>query len=549
MDAAGNMTKEVEVAAAVLLRGEEFLLACRPQGKAYAGYWEFPGGKVEAGESIHDALVRELWEEMGIAVTHATPWLTRRFVYPHARVCIHFWRVTDWKGEIGVVAPLEHSAVSWQALRGPLSVAPMLPANTPILKALSLPTVMAITHAEAQGTAAELHRLRHGLPGGNVCIQLRDRALAADVRRQWAHEVAALAATQAAPLLVSEDGSGNGVALAGEIDAAGVHLTADALAHCAVRPDFRWAGASCHTAEELERAETLGLDYALLGPVLPTPSHPEAAGIGWEGFARLVENRSLPVFALGGQTRDTLATAQRHGAHGIAMLRGALRSSVGGSGEDFRPGAETGRRFEQLALRHHTDARLCRQLAQELVARYEAAGRHYHTTAHLDFMLVQLAPLAASVQDVDAVLFALFYHDAIYLPTRDDNEAQSADLAAERLAQLGLPSGRIQKIRQMILATRDHALSDDADTNILTDIDLASLGQPRSAYLRMATEVRQEYACYDEAIWNAGRRRVLEHFLARPQIYNTPHFQMRLERIARENLEYEGKTLAARAGQ
>ncbi|GHT87877.1 hypothetical protein AGMMS49960_02590 [Betaproteobacteria bacterium] len=541
------MTEEVEVAAAVLLRGEEFLLACRPEGKAYAGYWEFPGGKVEAGESVQDALVRELWEEMGIAITQATPWQTRRFVYPHARVCIHFWRVSAWKGEIGVVAPLEHSAIAWQPLRGPVSVAPLLPANTPILKALSLPAVMAITHAEAQGMEAELHRLRQGAQGGEVCIQLRDRGLAADARRRWAHEVAALAAAHADPVLVSEDGAGSGVALAGEIGAVGVHLTAAALGCCTARPDFSWVGASCHTAEELERAETLGLDYAILGPVLPTPSHPEAAGIGWEGFARLVENRELPVFALGGQTRDTLASAQAHGAHGIAMLRGALQRGVGGGVEACRPGAEAGRRFEALALRHHTDASLCRRLAEEIVAHYEAAGRYYHTTAHLDFMLAQLASVAASVQDEDAVLFALFYHDVIYIPAHDDNETQSADLAADRLARLGLPSERIQKVRQMILATRDHASADDADTNILTDIDLASLGQPRSAYLRMATEVRQEYARYDEATWNAGRRRVLEHFLARPRIYKTPHFQMRLEKMARENLEYECKTLAARA--
>ncbi|MDR2164607.1 MAG: thiamine phosphate synthase [Zoogloeaceae bacterium] len=346
-----NAPKPVEVAAAVLCQEGRFLLARRPEGKVCAGYWEFPGGKVEAGESVHEALVRELWEEMGITVTRATPWLTRRFIYPHASVRVHFWRVTEWTGEIDVTAPLEHEALAWQPCRGPApTVAPILPTNAPILKALALPTVMAITHNSNPGPAdsnsansdpansdpadssasmrrgsdRELQRLVEGLRGGDICVQLRDRDLSPAARRRWAHVVQTLAAAHAAPMFVSEDGSGEGAALAREIGAAGLHLTSSALTHCAVRPDFPWAGASCHTAEELELAETLGLDYALLGPVLPTPSHPETAGLGWETFARLVKNRGLPVFAIGGQDRTTCAVAQQHGAHGIAALRGRL---------------------------------------------------------------------------------------------------------------------------------------------------------------------------------------------------------------------------------
>lgn len=312
-------TKIVEVAAAVMLSkdGREFMLACRPEGKVYAGYWEFPGGKVEPGETVRQALVRELQEELGINVTQASPWLNRRFVYPHAHVHIHFWRVTDWEGEVGITAPLEHSAVAWQPLGGPNKVEPMLPANAPILKALALPCQMAITQAETAGVEKELERLELALDRGLGLIQIRDRGLPPAQRLWFAESVMSLARPRKALVLVSED-----EALARRIGAHGLHLTSTGLAQASARPDFEWVGASCHRPEELQRAELLELDYALLGPVLPTPSHPEALGLGWEGFARQVEACTLPVFALGGQNPELLQEAQSHGAHGIAMLRG-----------------------------------------------------------------------------------------------------------------------------------------------------------------------------------------------------------------------------------
>lgn len=309
----------VQVAAAVMLSrdGREFMLACRPEGKVYAGYWEFPGGKVEPGETVRQALVRELQEELGITVTRASPWLHRYFVYPHAHVHIHFWRVTDWEGEVGITAPLEHSAVAWQPLDGPNRVEPMLPANAPILKALSLPCRMVITQAENRGVEQELQRLQGALDRGLGLIQLRDRNLPPAARLRFAESLMTLARPHQARVVVSED-----EALARRIGADGVHLTSANLRTCATRPDFEWVGASCHDAWELKQAETLGLDYALLGPVLPTLSHPGAPVLGWEGFERLVASSTVPVFALGGQTEDLLEEAQAHGAHGIAMLRG-----------------------------------------------------------------------------------------------------------------------------------------------------------------------------------------------------------------------------------
>lgn len=313
------MTKIVEVAAAVMLRanGREFLLAQRPEDKVYAGYWEFPGGKVEPGETVRQALIRELQEELGITVTACSPWLTRQFTYPHATVRLNFWRVTAWDGEIGITAPLEHSAVEWQKTGAAASVAPILPANDPILKALSLPTTMAITMAENEGTERQLERLEEALNAGLRLIQIRDKTLPPAQRLWFAEAVRQLARSHGALLVINDDEQ-----LARRIGADGLHLSAARLAACQQRPDFTWVGASCHSAAEISRAGELGLDYALLGPVLPTPTHPESSGLGWAEFESLLAGNTLPVFALGGMKTEMMAEAQAHGAHGLALMRG-----------------------------------------------------------------------------------------------------------------------------------------------------------------------------------------------------------------------------------
>ena len=313
------MSQIVEVAAAVMLRadGREFLLAQRPEGKVYAGYWEFPGGKVEPGETVRAALIRELQEELGITVTVCSPWLTRQFTYPHATVRLNFWRVTAWEGEIGITAPLEHSAVEWQETGAAATVAPILPANDPILTALSLPTMMAITNAEQEGTERQLERLEEALSGGLRLIQIRDKGWPPAQRLWFAEAVCRLARGHGALVVINDD-----EAIARQVGADGVHLSAARLLACTQRPDFAWVGASCHDEAEITRAGELGLDYALLGPVLATPTHPEASGLGWPEFARRLAGNTLPTLALGGMKPEMLADAQTHGAHGIALMRG-----------------------------------------------------------------------------------------------------------------------------------------------------------------------------------------------------------------------------------
>ena len=310
-----RQASRIEVVAAVICNErDEFLLAQRPAGKVYAGYWEFPGGKVEDGETAAAALRRELHEELGIDAVTAYPWLTRDFDYDHAAVRLRFFRVIEWTGELH---GREQQRFVWQSVRA-ITVAPLLPANGPILRALELPHVYGITCAGEVGREAFMARLERSLQNGLRLIQVREKQLADDALRAFASEVVALGHRFGARVLV------NGVTgVAAQSRADGVHLTAAQLMAAARRPDCDWCGASCHDATELARAREIGADFVVLGPVNATPSHPGAKLLGWQQFAQLIRDYPLPVYALGGMRPGDLAHAWSRGAHGISMMRGA----------------------------------------------------------------------------------------------------------------------------------------------------------------------------------------------------------------------------------
>jgi len=313
--------KLTRVSAAVILRNEgaTYLLAQRPPGKAYAGYWEFPGGKVEAGESFADALVRELQEELGITVTAMTPWMTRHFVYPHARVEIRFFRVTAWEGELH---PHEHTDTAWLNTRDmaggkdleQMPVSPVLPANTPILRALALPDVYALTNAGEAGVDAELARIERARP---LLVQVREKQLDTEARLKFAREVVRRVHAYGGHVLLN-----GSVEEAMAVGADGVHLSSVALMACDARPALPLVFASCHTAGELAKASSLGLDAVVLGSVKATPTHPEQTPLGWQAFADLIAGYALPVYAIGGMRSDDVVTAKEASAQGVAMMRG-----------------------------------------------------------------------------------------------------------------------------------------------------------------------------------------------------------------------------------
>jgi 8-oxo-dGTP diphosphatase len=306
----------VEVVAAVILRDDgRFLLARRPAGKAYAGYWEFPGGKIENGESADDALRRELHEELGVDAVTAFPWVTRDYDYSHAAVHLRFFRVVGWRGE---PRGREAQQLAWQSTRD-LTVAPLLPANGPILRALALPPVYGISFAAGLGVEVWEQRFESALERGLELVQIREKEMSGEDLQALAARALQTARRSGARVLVN----GN-FDVARRCGADGIHLTSAQLHSLDRRPEgFDLVGASCHDAGELDQAHRIDADFVVLGPVRPTATHPGAKPLGWSRFAALIGNYPVPVYALGGMRPSDLETAWRAGAHGISMMRGA----------------------------------------------------------------------------------------------------------------------------------------------------------------------------------------------------------------------------------
>lgn len=176
-----------------------------------------------------------------------------------------------------------------------------------------------------------------------------------------------------------------------------------------------------------------------------------------------------------------------------------------------------------------------------LARRYDEEHRAYHGLAHIRHVLATVDMLLAeqpSVDDPAAVRLAAWFHDAVYDPRADDNEAASARLAQRELADLGIDEARIGRVAQLILATSDHRPRGD-DAKVLVDADLAILAADPVTYDVYRRAIRVEYGHLDEATFRSGRTKVLEAFLAREQIYATRVMRARGEAVARRNLRTE----------
>ena len=301
----------IEVAAGVLTdaRGRVLLMQRKP-GTHLAGTWEFPGGKLEAGEGIEAALARELHEELGIDAQAFEPLISLPWHYPEKYVRLHALRVADWHGE---PQAREGHPLRWLPLED-MDPNEMPPADRPIVTALRLPPFYAISPAGLNEDQV-LTWLRSAK--SDALLQLRLPGCDRAKMRAILHDALGRHAIPRDRLLVNGD-----IELACEFRI-GVHLRAAQLCELHARPLPRgqWVGASCHDAEELELAGQMDADFAVVGPVNATASHPHAAPLGWRSFETLTYDARLPVYALGGVGVDDLDRARAAGAQGIAGIR------------------------------------------------------------------------------------------------------------------------------------------------------------------------------------------------------------------------------------
>lgn len=311
----------IHVAVAVIedARGR-ILISRRPDHLHQGGYWEFPGGKLEPGETIGQALKREIHEELGLQVTEHCPLIRFTHEYPDRSVLLDAHRVTAYSGH---AQGLEGQELAWVP-PAELQDYHLLPADLPIVTAVQLPDRYLIT-PEPGDVPQFLTQLEKALEGGIRLVQLRAKSLSEEQICPLAKEVLQLCRQQSARLLLN-----GAVGLVEELGIDGVHLTSRQLMGLDKRPlgKHRLVAASCHNGSELAQAQRLGLDFAVLSPVLPTGSHPEVPPLGWDGFASLLDKVALPVYALGGMQGNHCDTAWINGAQGVAGITGLWEQEI-----------------------------------------------------------------------------------------------------------------------------------------------------------------------------------------------------------------------------
>ncbi len=309
----------VHVAVGVIQDADGRILVSRRHVKQHqGGLWEFPGGKLEGNESVYEALRRELREELGIDVQRAVPFKLLDYQYEDKCVRLDVWRVLEFRGE---PCGLESQPITWRAL-GELKEEDFPAANHAIIAALHLPPLLAITPPSLT-TSTLSKQFEHYAQQGVELVQLRQPSLDEEDFVRLA-KVAVCEAEKVGLRLVFNCGSQLFSTLNTEFDArrVGLHLNSSRLLTQLSRPvgSEVLLGASCHTLAELQHAEKIGVDYAMLSPVCEL-KHEDGTLLEWEGFAELARQVNLPIYALGGVTRDDLKLAKQSGAIGIAGIR------------------------------------------------------------------------------------------------------------------------------------------------------------------------------------------------------------------------------------
>jgi len=305
----------VHVAVGVIVDDRKRVLTSLRSHKLHqGGLWEFPGGKLEPGESVLHALQRELTEELGISIDPLTCFPLKKLVhrYPDKTVLLDIWQVNTYSGE---PRGLQGQPVVWQAI-DELDPAKFPAADLSIIRILQLPECIAIS-----GEFCSMDQLRLGLQNlaaKNIqLVQLRKPDASVNDFLAFSRTAADLCRRLQISLQVNAHPT-----VAAEIPGVGLHINSATLAtlECRPVPSDVLFSASCHNLEELRQAEFLDVDFAFLSPVKLSASHPDILPLGWSGFGKMANQVSIPVYALGGMALSDLSTARRNGAHGIAAI-------------------------------------------------------------------------------------------------------------------------------------------------------------------------------------------------------------------------------------
>jgi 8-oxo-dGTP diphosphatase len=324
-------TPVVEVAVCVVQTPDgRVLLAERTSRQMAAGFWELPGGKIEAGEAPAQAAARELTEETGLTPVGVTPWLSYEHQFPTKRLRLHFFRTLGWQGS---PHGREGQRLAWVDPRAP-HVGPVLPSNNRALFALSMPRAYMVAdfsaHSSSDGFLASVH---DALSGGATLMRVRMTAISPGQTASLLARVAGLAAAfPAASILSSTTMDARRAGLAG------VHSGTSALRQLTARPPVRLWSATCHDEADLARAVWLGADFVVLSPILYDPDLPGQASIGWDGLRRYVAASPVRIYAHGGLTQADAQAARQAGAAGLVLACRSARSiSEHGNGAKVMP--------------------------------------------------------------------------------------------------------------------------------------------------------------------------------------------------------------------